>query len=128
MTFSTSDHDIICFNLLTLKSSTSANAVIALNTSVKYEFSNIDDACLANSLLFTDWHYVFSQDDNINNTWDSFSLYISSLIAKYIPVKKITFARKTPTLPTNILHLIQSKKLLECVIKKHKSIASEKIF
>ena len=102
MPFSTSDHDTICFDLLTPKPLASAHAVNTLNIPVKYDFSNIDYADLASSLLATDWLNICSQDGNINNVWDSFSIYISLLIVKYTPVKKITFARKTPALPANI--------------------------
>ena len=128
MPFSTSDHDTICFDLLTSKPFASANAANTLNIPVKYDFSNIDHAGLASSLLATDWLNIFSQDDNINNAWDSFSLYISSLIAKYTPVKKIIFARKTPALPANILHLIKVKKASWMRYKKHRGIANKKIF
>ena len=93
MPFSTSDHDIICFDLLTPKPLASANAANALNTPAKYDFANIDHAGLAGSLLSTDWLDVFLHDDNINKGWDSFSLYIYSLIAKHTMVKKMTFAR-----------------------------------
>ena len=117
MPFSTSNHDTICFDLLTTKPLASANAANTLNIPLKYDFSNIDHAGLASSLLAIDWLKIVAQDDNINNAWDSFSLYISSLIAKYTPLKKITFARKTPALPANILHLIKLKKLLGCVTK-----------
>ena len=128
MPFSTSDHDTICFDLLTPKPLASANAANTLNIPVKYDFSNIDHAGLASSLLATDWLNIFSQDDNINNAWDSFSFYISSLIAKYTPVKEITIARKTPALPANILHLIKLKKVSWMRYKKHRGIASRKIF
>ena len=128
MPFSTSDHDTICFDLLTLKPLVSANAANILNIPVKYDFSNIDHAGLARSLLSTDWLNIFSQDENINNAWDSFSFYISSLIAKYTSVKKITFARKTPALPANILHLIKLKKASWMRYKKHRGIANRKIF
>ena len=125
MPFSTSYHDTICFDLLTPKPLASANAGNAWNTPIKYDFSNIDHAGLASSLLSTDWPNVFSQDDNISKAWDSFSLYISSLIAKYTLVKKITIARKTPALPANILHLIKLKKAAwMCYKKQHKGIAN----
>ena len=51
MPFSTSDHDTICLDLLTPKPSASAGAAIALNTPAKYDFSIIDYAGLASSLL-----------------------------------------------------------------------------
>ena len=51
MPFSTSDHGTICFDLLTPKPLALANAANALNTPIKYDFSNID---LARSLLSTD--------------------------------------------------------------------------
>ena len=79
MPFSTSDQDTLCFDLLTPKPLASDNAANDLNTPVKYNFSNIDHASLDSSLLSTDWLTVFSQDDNINKAWESFSLYISSL-------------------------------------------------
>ena len=55
MPFSTSVDDTICFDLLTPKLLASANAANALNTPIKYDFSNIDHAGLTNSLLATDW-------------------------------------------------------------------------
>ena len=128
--FSTSDHNTICFDLKTLKPSAPANAAIVLNTPVKYDFSNIDHAGLVSSQLITDWRNVLSQDDDINNAWNSFNFYISSLKANYIPVKKISFARKTSALPPNILHLIKMKKAAWMRYKKnrHKGVANRKIF
>ena len=128
MPFSTSDQYTLCFDLLTPKPLASDNAANALNTPVKYDFSNIDHASLDSSLLSTDWLTVFSQDDNINKAWESFSLYISSPIAKYTPVKKIAFTRKNPALPANMLHLIKLKKADWMRYKKHKGIANCKIF
>ena len=43
-------------------------------------------------------------------------------------MKKITFARKTPALPANILHLIKLKKTSWMRNKKHRGIANRKIF
>ena len=109
---------------MTPKPFASANA---WNTPVKYDFSNIDHA--ASSLLIsTDWLNVLSQDENINKAWDSLSLYISSLIAMYTPMKKINFTRKNPALSANILHLIKLKKAAWMRYKKHRGIANRKIF
>ena len=67
MPFFTSDHDTICFDLLTPKPLASANAATTLNIPLKCDFSNFDHAGLASNLLATDWLKIFSQDDNINN-------------------------------------------------------------
>jgi hypothetical protein len=94
----------------------------ATNTNIptnKLDFSRIDHAGLAASLLATDWRQYFSLTDDIDIAWEAFSSYIMSLITKFTPIKSIRHTtNKGSALPFDIVNLIKKKKAAWKIYKK----------
>ena len=130
---STSDHNSIECEL-ELISSSDFNSSVAVSEGHlnQLDFNKIDHAGLAASLSITDWQTVFSVNASIDEAWNAFHLYITSLIEQYTPTKLTHYRPHAEhleqSLPPNIRQLSRDKKAAWKAYKRFNGVEDKLLF